>query len=276
MRTIYLHNEFHLGDSVFNIILISNIIKKYLIDNNIKIYYYCQGIYIDQLKEFNNCKNVIILPINEKPKNSLQLWINNKTINFTMDKVYTEVIKRGMKRLFYDIYYCKFFNKFFDLFNLRLKLVKFYYKDRDLIIRYKNIMNNFDEKYKNIDILVINSQPFSEQYKYNKLEWDKYIIELNKKYKIITTTKVDGIHCTMDDNFTIKDIASLSINVKVIIAVNSGVVPGLLNKYTLNNVKQFYIFDDRCKYSYNKFQNKENINDIKFDDLDKHILNIQK
>jgi hypothetical protein len=271
MRTIYLHNEFHLGDSVFNIILISNIIKKYLIDNNIKIYYYCQGIYIDQLKEFNNCKNVIILPINEKPKNSLQLWINNKTINFTMDKVYTEVIKRGMKRLFYDIYYCKFFNKFFDLFNLRLKLVKFYYKDRDLIIRYKNIMNNFDEKYKNIDILVINSQPFSEQYKYNKLEWDKYIIELNKKYKIITTTKVDGVNCTMDDKFTIKDIAALSINAPVIIAVNSGVVPGLLNKYTLNNVKQFYIFDDRCRYSYPKFQNKEKIYDINFEELDKYI-----
>jgi hypothetical protein len=272
MRILYLHNEYHLGDNVFNIILLSNIIKEYLIENNIKIYYFCQDYYIYQVKEFNNCENVIIRPINEKPNNSLQLWLNNQTINFTMDRVHSEHIKRGMQRIFYDIYYCRFFNHFFKLCKINIKLFKFYYKDKDLKSRYKNIINNYQSKYKNIQLLILNSQPFSEQYKYDKSEWDKRIRELNKKYKIITTTKVDGVNCTMDDKFTIKDIAALSINVPIIIAVNSGVVPGLLNKYTLNNVKQFYIFDDRCRYSYPKFQNKEKIYDINFEELDKYIF----
>lgn len=272
MRTFYLHNEFHLGDNVFNIIILSNVINNYLIEKNIKIYYFCQEYYINQLKEFNNCQNVLIRPINEKPNNSLQLWVNNKSINFTMDRVYQEHIKRGVKRINYDNYYCKFFNSFFKLYKLNLRLSKFYYKDEDLKIRYKNIINNYENKYRGIKILILNSEPLSGQFKYNKLEWDTYIQNLSKKYKVITTTKVENITCTTEDNFTIKDIASLSTTVPIIIAINSGVVPGLLNKYTLNNVKRFYVFDDRCYYSYPNFVNKENINDIKLDELDRYIF----
>jgi len=93
----------------------------------------------------------------------------------------------------------------------------------------------------------------------------------NQKYRLVTTTKVDGILCTMDDNLTVKDIAALSINVKVIIAINSGVVPGLLNKYTLKGIKQFYIFDNRCFYSYPNFQSKKDIREITFQELNKYI-----
>jgi hypothetical protein len=271
-KIFYLYNIYHLGDNVFNIILLSNILKDYLIQEKIKIYYYCQECYITQVSEFNNSENVTIRSINEKPDNSLELWINNKIINHTMDDVLSYHRKKGIPRIFYDLYYCKFFNKFFNLYNLNIKLHNFYYKDRNLIDRYKTINKQFGEKYTKIDILIANSQPFSDQFNYNKSEWDKYITEINNKFKVITTTKVEGINCTMDDNLTIKDIASLSIKSKVIIAVNSGVVPGLLNKYTLNNIKQFYVFDDRCRYSYPKFQNKENIYDITVDELNDFIL----
>jgi hypothetical protein len=76
----------------------------------------------------------------------------------------------------------------------------------------------------------------------------------------------------MDDNLTIKDIASLSTKAKVIIAVNSGVVPGLFNIYTLTNVKHVYIFDDRIFYSYPNFEKKENITYISVDELNKYII----
>ena len=129
-----------------------------------------------------------------------------------------------------------------------------------------------NEKYKNIDILVLNSQPLSEQYNYNKTEWDNYIILLNTKYKIATTTKVnENVLCTMDDNLTIKDVAAISTHAKIIIAVNSGVVPGLLNKYTLNNVNHVYIFDDRCKFSYKKFENCDSIKEITVSNINKYI-----
>ena len=111
----------------------------------------------------------------------------------------------------------------------------------------------------------------SGQFNYNKGEWDTHIRHLNTKYKVMTTTKVDGIPCTMDDNLPIKDIAAISTRVKIIIAVNSGVVPGLLNKYTLNNVKHVYLFDDRCKFSYKQFENRDSIKEITFADINKYI-----
>ena len=95
---------------------------------------------------------------------------------------------------------------------------------------------------------------------------------MNEKYKLITTTKVNNnIVCTMDDNLTIKNIAAISTNVKVVIAVNSGVVPGLLNYYTLSNIKRFYTFDDRCFYSYPNFVRKQKISEITFQELDMYI-----
>lgn len=103
-------------------------------------------------------------------------------------------------------------------------------------------------------------------------EWDNYIISINNRFKVLTTTKVnDDILCTYDDKLTIKDIASLSTKAKVVIAINSGVVPGLLNFYTLTNMKHFYIFDNNCCYSYPNFENRDNINDITFEELENYI-----
>ena len=89
----------------------------------------------------------------------------------------------------------------------------------------------------------LNWRPFEEAREFARglglksgADWNNFCIILNKKYKIITTKKVDGILCTLDDNLSLKDIASLSTNIKNIIAINTGVVPGLLNEYTLNNI----------------------------------------
>jgi hypothetical protein len=96
---------------------------------------------------------------------------------------------------------------------------------------------------------------------------------MNRHFKIITTTKVENIKCTMDDKLTIKDIAAISTKTKVIIAVNSGVVPGCLNKYTLKNIKHAYIFDDRVYFSYPNFENRNNIEEITLSELKKIIQN---
>ena len=111
----------------------------------------------------------------------------------------------------------------------------------------------------------------SGQFNYDENKWENAIQFLNSKYKIITTTKIKNINCTMDDNLSVKDIAAISTKVKVIIAVNSGVVPGLLNEYTLMNVKKFYIFDNRTYYSYPNFENKKKLSDISLDELDLYI-----
>lgn len=260
----YFHNEYHLGDNVFNLIFFNNI-RSYIKKLNIYIYYYCQPQYMDQLVEFINNNNVVLFPIHNKPENSLQLWIENPQINYTFTSVKD---KSEDKRVCYNIFYKNFFNIVLSKLKIKFMFTHFYYIDSDLITRY----NNLNEKYKNIDILILNSQPFSEQYDYNKNEWDNYICELNKKYNIVTTTKVNNdIKCTIDDNLTIKTIAAISTKVPVIIAVNSGVVPGLLNIYTLTNVKQVFTFDSRCYYSYPNFVSKNKITDITFDILNNFI-----
>jgi hypothetical protein len=129
-----------------------------------------------------------------------------------------------------------------------------------------------DLKYKNIDILILNSKPLSNQYNYIVNDWNNYINLIKNLFKICTTTKINDILSTEDDNLTIKSIASISTNVKIIIAVNSGVLPGLLNEYTLKNVKQVYIFDDKNYYSYPNFMKKNNINEITINEL-KTIIN---
>ena len=256
----YFHNEYHLGDNVFNLIFFNNI-RHYIKKHNIQIYYYCQPHYIEQLVEFITINNIVLFPISNKPDNSLQLWIENVNIEHTFSHIKNISVDNCVC---YNVFYKNFFNKVLDKLKIHFSFKDFYYKDADLLTRYDKLQ----EKYKNIDILILNSQPFSQQYNYNKDEWDKYICELSKRYNIVTTTKVNNkIKCTTDDNLTIKTIAAISTKVPVIIAVNSGVVPGLLNYYTLTNVKQFYTFDNRCCYSYPNFTSREKITSISFQEI---------
>lgn len=263
----YFHNEYHLGDNIFNLIFFNNI-KDFLLRNCIHIYYYCQPHYIDQVQEFVTCPNVFIFSIDEKPGHSFQIWIENKKIG----ESFTQVRERNNGKVCYDVFYMYLFNNVMRKHNIPLKFNTFYYSDSDLLTRFDQL----DAKYKDIDILILNSQPFSDQFHYKKEDWDNHIRFLNKNYRVLTTTKVDHtVSCTMDDNLTIKTIAAISTKVPVIIAVNSGVVPGLLNDMTLKFVKHFVVFDDRCYYSYPKFVNKLKIEDVTLDSLKQFIPNLR-
>ena len=258
-RVYHIHNIYGLGDSVFNFILFYQI-KNYIEDNNIKIFYYTKKEYLHQLKEFICSPNIFLSFLEMKPPNSIELWINNGFFEYRHDRQNMPVC--------FNLYYNKFFNNVIKKLNFNLTLDKIlYYYDNDLLIRYDNL----PDKYKNFDIMILNSTPFSQQYEYKKDIWDNYIMKLNNHFKILTTTKVDGVLCTFDDNLSIKDIASLSTKAKVIIAINSGVMPGLLNYYTLTTVKHFYIFDNNCYYSYPNFENKKYITDITIEELTKYI-----
>ena len=257
-KNYFLYNDFHLGDNVFNMIFF-HIIKKYIEDNNMKIYYYCNDCYLKQIREFIPTKNIYVSSIKFKPPFSIQLWINNNFFNYTHDK--------QKKPCNYNKYYISFFNNVIYKLNLNIKINNFFYNDHNLIERYELL----DDKYKKIDILILNSLPLSNQYNYVKNDWDDYINSIKNLFKICTTTKINDILCTEDDNLTIKNIASISTNSKIIIAVNSGVLPGLLNEITLKNAKKIYIFDKNNYYSYPNFVNKTNINQITINELNTTI-----
>ena len=269
-QTYNFHNLYHLGDNVFNMIFFK-ILESYFIENKVIINYYCQPQYISQINEFNNNPQVIVNGIQNKPYKSTELWIDKKMLGLSWTKVYNYNNKRGIKRSNYNNFFISFFNNVLKMMSIPVEIKLFYYKDRNLIERYLFFNKKFNKKYSNIDVLILNSEPLSGQYIYNKPEWDEHIREINIHFKTITTTKVNNVICTTDDSLSIKDIASISIKAKVIIAVNSGVVPGLLNKYTLNNVRHMYIFDNRCKFSYKNFENKNKISEITINELKKYI-----
>lgn len=263
----YFHNEYHLGDNIFNILFFL-CIREFLQKNMIYIYYYLQPQYISQAQEFLiDFPNVTLFDIALKPSQSFQIWIENPEIGETFTQ--TKLRIHGA-RVHYDIFYRDLFNSVMKIKNIPFKFSQFFFYTDDSL---RTLYDTLDSKYHNLDILILNSQPLSGQYNYVKEEWDFHINYLNKHFKVVTTSPVNNCNalCTWHDNLTIRSIAALSTKAPIIIAVNSGVVPGLLNELTLKQVRRFFVFDNRCQYSFPNFVNYENITDITVDTLTKYI-----
>jgi hypothetical protein len=268
-KIYYFHCECHLGDSVFNVIWLNTWIP-YIEENNISIFYYVSNEYIIQLQEFVKSQRIILKPLNEKPNYSLHLWMGDP---FFKNKIFQSYNINLIKDFPLNIYLAKYYNKYLNELNIKNvpQLNSFEYNDSTLLDIYETL----DEKYKELDILVINSLPRSNQFVYNTEEWDSFIIKLSTyRFKFVYTTPSDGLNkfgfydkCTMSDNLSIKQLAAISTKTKVIIAVNSGVMPGILNIYTLTNVKQVYIFDDIWRYNFFKFKTKTSPNKINMNEL---------
>jgi len=251
-RIIKLYNEFHLGDQIFNFILFNNI-KNYIEENNILIEYYCETQYHHQVSEFNLSKNVSILEYIPGNDNGFNLWIGSSEF---------EENAHNKKSEYMDIFMVHFFNEFLQKQNIPILIEKLEYKDPDIQRRYEDLDMKYNSKYSNIDFLIINSTPRSGQYIKDEKKWNNFISKMNLKYNIVTSEKVEGVKCTCDDKLTVKDIQSISVHSKKIIVISSGVIPALFNTDTLNNVEIIYSFSYADKYSHQKFENKEDIDDL--------------
>ena len=256
------HGIEHLGDHIFNVFLF-NKLKKYIEYNKITIEYYCEKKYHNEINDFKNSENIKIYDF--KPigyhLNIYNLW-KKTTYNFT--KNYIQNIK-----ISYDSLYKELYNKCLLDLEIPIKFTNFYNEDETLLTDYDKL----DDKYKNVDILIINSLPLSNQLNVNEEEWDNLVIELNKRYKIVTSKKVKDIHCTWDDKLTIKKIAAISTKAKVIIAINTGPTSGIFNTYTLNNCKKIYIFDNRVSYTnIPQLENLNNLEEFNLGNINKIIL----
>ena len=261
---LFAKNEWHLGDNIFVCIFFSKI-KKYIENNNIFINYYCLGEHVNQTKEFIYSKNIKIFDLNEIPKdeNIIDLWIGSGDWEYNaFSNLYYDDNSPN-----YDVFLCIFYNNILKN-NLKFPIVieKFIFDndDLDFLDVAKQINEKTNNKYTNIDLLIINGNPLSNQLHYDKNEWDRIITLFHNKYdNVITTQKVENVKCTRDDNLTAKDIAAISTNAKKIIAIDSGVAIGLYNKYTIQNATTYMLCEySKCDTSY--FVRKRNIQDMMF------------
>ncbi len=247
-RMFLFYNPYHLGDQIFNMILfhkISDLLKRL----DVKIRYSCKREYHEQVGEFIEDKERIQLV--DLDNQGLELWINNP-----------QIIKRYelQSLVGYDNYYILFFQEVLRKMCVPYLLMDLKFEDEDLLFRQKKIYEKYTEM-ENVEILIINSIPLSGQYRYSAEIWNRFIFYLSKKYKVITTNKVENILCTQDMQFSVKDIGSISTKMRYIIGINTGPFVGCYNVYTLQNVEKIYIFVDNLYFQHRKI---EKIRDIEY------------
>ena len=248
-NTFHIYNKYHLGDHVFNIIFFNKILP-HLKKNNMKIEYYMEESYRGQVEEFILDRDII--QIKRMEQRGLEAWINNRDIVLHYEL---------QTKIGFDTYYVYYYNRLLKLMNIPMILLDLKYEDNELLLRKNRILGGFPH-FRNLEILIINSEPMSGQYRYNRNDWNQFILYLSQKYKIITTLKIPNIPCTMDYKLTIKDIASISTYMKYIISINTGPFVGCYNKYTLENVEKIYMFVDNLFYDHPKIETYKDIEDI--------------
>jgi len=263
MNTLYFTNPFHLGDCMFCIIFFNNIIY-YIEKNNIIINFSCHLQYRKQLNEFIMSPNIVLSDFDNIDR--LNLWIGNNKLPFN---IFNQTPNMSLNQFLLEFYNNIILNNQVLFGNLPILETKiFQYTDPDLITRY----NKLNEKYKDIDILIVNSDCMSGQCSNDRTYWNDIINMYNKKYKIVTTNKIENINCTLDDDLTLKDIGAISTHTKIIIAVNTGVITSFYNSYTLNNVLQVYYIDNTRYYDYIKWSKINDITDMTDIMIDKYLI----
>jgi hypothetical protein len=281
-KVINLYNFWHLGDNIFTMIYLYNC-KDYIIKNNISINIYIRKNYVKQVQEFICCNNIKIHPIKfietckiDKIDNGIlfnairDIILDNRILcktNIPKGAINTYIgydmlrdhfllklnlFKDSKDRESFNSYLCKFFTHIIGKKIDFPAINKFVYTDPDLLKRY----NSLPSKYKDVDVLIINSIPRSNQFdlEKNKKEFNHMIHTLHKKNKIVTTEKIHDIPCTADDNLTIKDIGAISTHAKYIIAINTGPLIPCLNSYAFKNVKKWFEFDINMPFKYPHFK----------------------
>jgi hypothetical protein len=247
-RIFDIYNKFHYGDNILNLKFLFNI-SDVIKSKNYFIKYYYDENYIKntaELERYVNKETLSLHPMKDKPDTAIEI---------TMDRVLEgNQHKTGLHDIdsSIDIYD---FEKFYDAFYKRiLKILEIndasintsLYQKEDYL---ETIYNRLNGKYKNIDILIINAEPKSEQYEYKKEKLDDMCIRLNGKYNIVTTNPVNKmgviIKCTMDDKLMLQDIGAICSHAKYVIAVHSGPIVPCYNEAAKNNVKKWIILVKR-------------------------------
>ena len=225
----HFYNRFHYGDNILNLKFLFNI-SKILKDKNILIHYYYDNNYckkIEELQRYVDPAVVILHQLTYRPTYAIELWVANE-IDGVTEKDFDNYIK---------LFYNKIL-KHLHLDNLNID-ISLYQNEPYLDEKY----NKLDSKFKDIDILIINSTPQSGQFKYNKEIFDAMCVRLSKKYKVVTTEPItDIIPSTLRDKLAMQDIGAISTRVKYVIGVHTGPVIPTLNKMTRDNIKKWILF----------------------------------
>jgi hypothetical protein len=233
-KVFHFFNKHHYGDNILNLKFFYNI-AEILKQNNIIIKYYYSPEYItrrEELDRYIHANNTVSLhPLHEKPGHAHELWMGNP--------IQIENVHHTIMDKYFNLYYINIM-KILGLEHVKINTSL--YQDEPYL---QEIYNKLDPKFQNVDILIINAEPKSNQLIYNKDKFNKMCIRLSKNYKVVTTNCViPEIVCTMDAKLMLQDIGAISTHAKYIIGTHSGPVTACFNSTTHANVKKWILFAD--------------------------------
>ena len=239
------YNKYHYGDSIFNLRFFYNIVS-FLKANEITILYFYNPDYIKcpkELENYTSAPTVRLLPMGHpNMKDPIHLWMGDPIDGCSN---VSDFIK------YFRLLYCNVST----LVGLQLppEYTSFFQPESYLTTLY----DRMDEKYKKLNILVVNSAPQSSQFPYIKKKFDKICKKLvAPNRKIATTTYVeDTIPCTFKDSLSIQEIGAISTKANIIIGVLSGPMTACFNSETINHVEKIFLLcHDMFVFTHPKIQ----------------------
>lgn len=232
------NNNYHLGDCVFSIIYFNKVCRTHC---DLEINFYCNISYhweLTQIIEFPD--RIHLFPYEDKGEST---WINREGFyhgngsfkgKFARMKYYDEIY----------IYFYNYLSKICDIdFCVHENIDTLY--DSNL---YLEGIEDFANSY---EYLVVNSEPLSKQFVHDPECLNQIIIDLSKQYNVITTKKIDGIDCTLDNQYSLLDIGRISYFIKRFICIHTAPHILTLNKFNHHNIEQWICLHNRHSINFN-------------------------
>ena len=229
-RIFHFHNRFHLGDNLLNLKFLYNI-RDTLREHRIHIYYYYDTGYIyNTLAELNVFVDPTTLTLHDcskKVPESIELW-QSISIN-------------GISCYQFDTFYNALYTKVLRTMSIPVESINTsLWQDEPYL---SDIYDTLNDRYKNIDILIINNRGNSGQYNSTKA-LNALCVHLNTKFNIVVTTHISDEIKSTNDTFTVRDYGAISTHCKYIISVFSGTNSCLFNSKTKESVKKWFMIED--------------------------------
>ena len=242
----HFYNRWHIGDNLLNLkffLYLSKILK----DKNYMIYYYYDTNWVynkeTTLRSYIDPSIVVLKPLTELPHKSIELWQGHKinNINYHNSERYFEL----------------FYKKILNLLHINdATITTTLWLDEPFLAP---IYNSLDKKYKDIDILILNTVGRSGQCN-DTTPINNLARYLHQCFNIVTIDDLgDGIKTASD--LSLQEVGAISTHAKYIISTCSGPHIPCFNKQTKEYVKKWFIVAPFKYYSID-CTNTTNMKDI--------------
>jgi len=222
-------NTNHVGDHIFNLKFFFNI-APILKQESIHINYYFKPTnFVKELVRYTNPDVVTLVPttaFHTIPQPAHNLWMGHS--------------KNGMIfESFFDVYFREYYKCILSILQLDKHNISCdIYQPEEYLL---DVYNGLDDKYKNLDILILNNLPQSGQFNYDKTQMDDLCLFLHSLFNVAVSTYInDDIKCTEKDNLTIQDIGAIATHCKYVVGVHSGPMVGCYNSLAKAHVMKWF------------------------------------